>query len=274
MNSLLPSIASLALASSALATLGNTVVGDAYMVSEAGRTYSVLDVYFVSSQADDVVASAYGVSAYKSAWVQQQDRSFAHAGGSSWNPNYTGAAGMAWDSFVTAGMRQQTADAYGENVLALTADPNFTNFNTSNAQRIGVRSNSNGPGWYPGIGAVPASNPYSRVGHYNGQSGPINTAKANAEIVGNGISAGQALDNLFMLARFAIDLTDDVGLQQGDLTMQVRFAITGRNADGSDALGSINAAYRVDQVLQFAVPAPGAVGLVALVGLCGRRRRG
>ena len=164
------------MAASASATItGNAVFGDSYIVNGGGRTYSVLDVYIKSNNANDVVSSVYGIAAHKAEWVQQQSRDFIQANNSSWNPNNT--SGAAWDSFVTAGMRTQQASEYGATPIALTADPGFSNFNTAGAKRIIGPSTGNGPGWYPAAGANPATNPYARVGFYNGQSGAINTAK-------------------------------------------------------------------------------------------------
>ena len=260
------------LAASASATItGNAVSGDSYLVNDGGRTYSVLDVYIKSNNANDVVASVYGVAAYKAEWTQLQGRDFKHTAGTSWNPNSPDAA--SWDSFVTTGMRVQTADEDGATPIALTADPGFSNFNstspTSNNRLRGPTS-GNGPGWFPAAGANPASNPYSRVGYYNGQSGPINTAKASSNIAGNGINAGQSLDNMFMIGRFTIDIT---GAEADLFTMKLKFAMTGVS-NGATVSGSTNANFRVDSTLTFAqVPAPAAAALLGLAGLVTRRRK-
>ncbi|NBX26594.1 MAG: hypothetical protein EBQ99_11215, partial [Planctomycetes bacterium] len=155
---------------------GTRLYGDAYLVTDGAKTYSVLDVYIKASQSTDIVASVYGVAAYKASWVQNQTLAFRHAGGSGWNPNYTDAAGAAWDSFVTAGLRTQSNDGDGGTLTALTADPGFSNFTTANASRITGASTGNGPGWYPAAGATAATNPYCVVGFYNGAA---NLAKTN-----------------------------------------------------------------------------------------------
>jgi hypothetical protein len=256
------------MAASASATItGNAVFGDSYIVNGGGRTYSVLDVYIKSNNANDVVSSVYGIAAHKAEWVQQQSRDFIQANNSSWNPNNT--SGAAWDSFVTAGMRTQQASEYGATPIALTADPGFSNFNTAGAKRIIGPSTGNGPGWYPAAGANPATNPYARVGFYNGQSGAINTAKNTNGA--NGIAAGSSLDNMFMIGRFTIDITDAAASDV--FTMKLKFAMTGVS-NGATVSGSTNANFRVDSVLTFAqVPAPAAAALLGLAGLATRRRK-
>ena len=83
-------------AGSATATVeGTRLYGDAYLVTDGAKTYSVLDVYIKATQATDIVAAVYGVSAYKASWVQNQGLAFRHAGNSSWTPNYTDSAGAA-----------------------------------------------------------------------------------------------------------------------------------------------------------------------------------
>ncbi|MBM4007953.1 MAG: hypothetical protein FJ292_10455 [Planctomycetes bacterium] len=47
----------------------------------------------------------------------------------------------------------------------------------------------------------------------------------------------------------------------------------GAGATYTTITGATNAAYRYNQLLTFAVPAPGAAALVGLAGLVGRRRR-
>jgi hypothetical protein len=255
--------------SSAMATvIGNQVFGDSYLVVDGAKTYSVLDVYVKSNKATDVFSSVYGVASFKASWTQVQSRNFAQATGSSWNPNSVSAA--AWDSFVTSGMRTQQASEYGATPIALTADPGFSNFNTANAVRITGPTTGNGPGWYPAAGANPATNPFSSFGNYNGQSGPINTAKATSAIAGNGITAGQSLDNHFMIGRFSIDIT---GVEASTFTMALKFAMT-VVSDGVTKSGSTDTAFRVDQTLTFAnVPAPAALSVLGVAGLISRRRK-
>jgi hypothetical protein len=254
------------IAASASATVvGNQVFGDAYLVVDGARTLSVLDIYVKSNDATDTFSSVFGVANFKASWTATAD--FVHAGDSTWNPNYVGAAGAAWDSFVTAGMRTQQAGDYGATPIALTADPGFSNFNIANAKKILGPSTGNGPGWYPAAGANPATNPYAAFGYYNGLTTAVNTAK-NTDGA-NGIAAGTALDNMSMIGRFTIDIT---GAETAVNTMSVTFAMAVRS-NGSIASGATNPNFRVDQVLTFAaVPAPGAVALLGLAGLGGRRR--
>jgi hypothetical protein len=227
-----------------------------------------MDVYIKSNNAADIVSSVYGVAAYKASWVQNQGKLFKHAGNSSWNPNYTDAAGAGWDSFVTAGLRTQSNDGYGGTLTALTNDPGFSNMNTANAGKITGASTGNGPGWYPAAGANPATNPYAAVGFYNGAS---NTAKATSTIAGNGVAAGSSLNNMFMIARLAIDTADMTA--PGDYTVAIKLCMTGVS-NGATVTGSTNANFRVNSTLTFAaVPAPGAVALMGLAGLVARRRK-
>ena len=268
-STLLASAIAAGMASSALATItGNALFGDSYLVVDGAKTYSVMDVYIKSNNAADIVSSVYGVSAYKASWVQNQSKAFKQAGGSSWNPSYTDAAGAAWDSFVTAGLRTQSNDGDGGTLTALTADPGFSNFNSANASRITGASTGNGPGWYPAAGATPATNPYCVVGYYNGAS---NLAKATSTIAGNGVAAGSSLNNMFMIARLAIDTADMTA--PGDYTVTIKLAMTGVS-NGATVTGSTNANFRVNTTLTFAaVPAPGAVALMGLAGLVARRRK-
>ena len=274
---LIAASATACVAASAFATVtGNAILGDAYLVVDGAKTYSVLDVYVKSDSATDRFASVYGVSAYKSSWILQQNSGsgaansavvFRHAGNSSWNPNYTGAAGAAWDSFVTTGIRTQTNDGYGTTVIALTADPGFSNMNTANAGKITGASTGNGPGWYPAVGATVGTNPYCEFGFYN--NAVSNVAKTAANIAGNGITAGQSLNNHFMIARLAIDMADMVA--GTTYTFAAKFGMT-VVSDGVTKVGSTDANFRVNQSLTFAVPAPGAVAAIGLAGLIGRRR--
>ncbi|NBX26455.1 MAG: hypothetical protein EBQ99_10500 [Planctomycetes bacterium] len=246
---------------------GTRVYGDAYLVVDGAKTYAVLDVYIRATQATDIVASVYGVSAHKASWVQNQGICFRHAGNSGWNPNYTDAAGASWDSFVTLGLRTQSNDGFGGTLIALTADPGFSNFNSVNPCRITGSSTGNSPGWYSAIGASAATNPYCVVGYYNGAS---NIAKATSTITGNGVAAGSSLDNMFMIARLALDTADMTGTNP--YTVTIKFCMTGVS-NGATVTGSTGANFRVHQALTFAIPGPGSACLGLLAGMT-RRRRG
>ena len=288
---LLSSLSAASIAASASATvIGNQVFGDAYLVRDGATTYSVLDVYVksVNNTQNDRFANVAGIDAYKSAFVQRDGLQFRHAGNSSWRPNFTGGAtagsvampdgityglhNQAWDSFVTSGLRYQSNDGGGATALQLTPTF-FTNFSAANAGTIaGNTSGTNGgAGWYPLAGGTAASNPFCQFSYYNGQTGAVNTAKAATTISGNGITAGQSLDNHFMIGRFTIDVTNWQFINLP--TMSLKFAMV-VVSDGVQKSGAVDANFRVDQTLSFAVPSPAAGAMLALAGVCGRRRRG
>ena len=96
-------------------------------------------------------------------------------------------------------------------------------------------------------------------------------AKATTTIAGNNIAAGGSLDNAWMVGRFVIEVT---GLADNvSKTMTMKFAVAGKNNGVTTVTGATNAAYRYNQTLTFAVPAPGAAALLGLAGLVSRRRR-
>jgi len=259
---------------SAFATISNQLVGDSYIVKvgsgSAAQFFSVLDVYVKCGASTDIVSSTFGVSAYVASTTMNQGVAFNQASGSSWAPTTNDAFGV--DSFVTAGCRNQGSDstlAGGKAAfLNLQGDTNFANYSTAGATTIASVAGSAGAGWYPGIGANTSTNPYARAGYYNGAS---NTAKATTTISGNGIVAGGSLDNLWMVGRFVINATNELDTAVRTVTMQ--FAIAGKNNGVTTVTGATNAAYRYNQTLTFAVPAPGAAALLGLAGLVGRRRR-
>lgn len=259
---------------SAFATISNQLVADSYIVKvgsgSAAQFFSVMDVYVKCGASTDIVSSTFGVSAYVASTTMNQGVAFNQASGSSWAPTTNDAFGV--DSFVTAGCRNQGSDstlAGGKAAfLNLQGDTNFANYSTAGATTIASVAGSAGAGWYPGIGANTSTNPYARAGYYNGAS---NTAKATTTISGNGIVAGGSLDNLWMVGRFVINATNELDTAVRTVTMQ--FAIAGKNNGVTTVTGATNAAYRYNQTLTFAVPAPGAAALLGLAGLVGRRRR-
>jgi len=176
----------------------------------------------------------------------------------------------AWDSFVTSGLRYQSNDGGGTTALQLTPT-SFSNFGTANAGTIGSNTTgtNGGAGWYSLAGSTAGTNPFCQFSYYNGQTGAVNTAKATSSIAGNGITAGQSLDNHYMVARVALDTAD---MEAGKkYTLSCIFAMT-VISDGVTKTGSTDTNFRVNQSLTF-VPAPGAVALVGLAGLMSRRRR-
>jgi hypothetical protein len=268
------SLSAMAISASAFATVTpGTVFGDSYIVKEgAGATakfYSVLDVYIKGNNAADIISSTFGVSAYTSAFTMNQGDAFVQTNGglnSAWQPS---AGQTGWDSFLTTGNRDQASAASTLNLLL------DTNWAAGTGSSINGASGTGGPGWYPGVGASTSTNPYARIGFYNGDTTAINTAKTDRTIAGNGIVAGQSLNNHWMIGRFVIDVTQtDVNTPvEGPKTMTLKFAIAGKQNGSTTFTGSTSTAGRFNYTLSFAVPAPGAAALVGLAGLIGRRRK-
>jgi len=261
----------LALSSTSFATVTpGTLFGDSYIVKEgagaSARFYSVLDVYIKGSNAADIISSTFGVTAYTSAFTMNQGDAFVQTNGganSAWQPS---AGQSGWDSFLTTGNRDQ---ASASTTLSLLLD---TNWGAGNGSAIA--GTAGGPGWYPGVGANTGTNPYARIGFYNGDTTAINTAKATTNIAGNGITAGQSLNNLWMIGRFVIDVTqsDPNTPVAGSKSMTLKFAIAGKQNGTTTFTGATSTAGRFNYTLEFAVPAPGAAALVGLAGLLIRRR--
>lgn len=273
--------ATVVLSASAFATVTpGTLFGDSYIVKEgsgaSAKFYSVMDVYIRCSSSADIISSTFGVTAYQSAYTQNQGKSFMQSGAnqatSSWLP--INDDGKSWDSFVTTGCRVQgsnTSLASGQaGFLGLQLDTNWSGASTG-GQIVGT---AGGAGWYPSIGASTSTNPYAKAGQYTG-TGAVNTAKATTNITGNGITAGQSLTNYWMVGRFTIDVTQtDVNTPvTGPLTLTMKFAIAGKNNGTTTFTGATQAAGRFDYTLTYAVPAPGAAALVGLAGMIVRRRR-
>jgi hypothetical protein len=280
-NTSLSFVSALALSASAFATVTpGTLFGDSYIVKDgsgaSAKFYSVMDVYIRCSSSADIISSTFGVTAYQSAYTQNQGKSFMQSANqavaASWLP--VNDDGKGWDSYVTTGCRVQgsnTSLASGQaGFLGMQLDTNWAS--TSNGGRID--GTAGGAGWYPSIGASTSTNPYAKAGQYTG-TGPVNTAKATSTIAGNGITAGQSLTNYWMVGRVTIDVTqtDPNTPVTGPLTLTMKFAIAGKNNGVTTVTGATNAAYRYNQTLTFAVPAPGAAALLGLAGLVGRRRR-
>ena len=270
--------------SNALATVTPaTVFGDSYIVMDGSgpeaRIYSVLDVYIKCGNANDLISSTFGVSAYVSSYTQNQGKAFVQTNGtaaSSWLP--TNDDGKGWDSYVTTGARVQGSDstlAGGKaGFLGLQLDTNWAA--ASNGSQI--VGQAGGAGWYPSVGASTSSNPYCRGGYNGGTSataGYWNTAKATTNISGNGITAGQSLSNYWMIGRFVVDVTqsDTDTPVAGPLTMSLKFAIAGKQNGTTTFTGATSAAGRFNYTLNFAVPAPGAAALIGAAGILTARRR-
>ena len=269
------------LSASAFATVTpGTLFGDSYIVKDgsgaSAKFYSVMDVYIKCSSSADIISSTFGVTAYQSAYTQNQGKAFMQSANqavaASWLP--VNDDGKGWDSYVTTGCRVQgssTSLASGQaGFLGLQLDTNWAS--SSNGGRID--GTAGGAGWYPSIGASTSTNPYAKAGQYSG-TGAVNTAKATTTIAGNGITAGQSLTNYWMVGRFTIDVTqaDPNTPVTGPLTLSMKFAIAGKNNGTTTFTGATQAAGRFDYTLTYAVPAPGAAALVGLAGMISRRRR-
>jgi hypothetical protein len=150
------------------------------------------------------------------------------------------AASNAWDSFVTIGARTQDYTA-----SAITADPYFLNANTVGASTVAGGSNS--ASVYQGAGWLTAA--------------PLNTADL----------AGTYADKRIMLGRFSVETTNM--LTTDVLTIQFKGNVT-MKVNGTTAGGGTTSQPFFDQTFTYGfVPAPGAIALLGLAGLMGRRRR-
>jgi len=272
-------------AASAFATVTpGTLYGDSYIVKEgagaSAKFYSVMDVYIGGNNTSDIGSSTFGVTLYKSSYVMNQGDAWQHnnisTGQDAWKP--VNANDNGWDSFVTTGGRSQniTSGTYNGETRALDLSNSMaldTNWaGTSNSGHIdGVNG---GAGWYPGIGANPATtgvgNFYAYFGYYNNKTDGSNTAKAAGTIAGNGITAGQNLNNKWMIGRFTIEVT---GLAANTVkTMTIQTAIAGKQNGSTLFTGSTQTAGRFLYTLTYAVPSPGAIALIGMAGLIARRR--
>ena len=245
-----------ALAVSAVAASGahaamTGVTATNYQVVDGARRYSVMDVYVDCTGAYDKLVNFYGTTTSDSlvrtslngnfntgsSLVAGNGAAFAQAAGTSWMPSI-GAAGNAWDSFVTIGARTQDAGA------GVAADNYFTNASSAGADTVAGGSYQGayeGAGWYT-----------------NAPSG-------------NHVYAGTYADLRIMLGRFSVETTnlsatDVLTLQfKGNVTMRVNGLTAGA---GTVIQPSFNETFTYGFV-----PAPGAVALLALAGLVGSRRR-
>lgn len=227
-----------------------TLFGDSYIVRDGvgadARVYSVLDVYIKGSSAADIISSVFGVSAFVSSFSMNSADCFVHSnqGSDCWKP----VCGQpAWDSFLTTGCRDQCA---ASTALILQLDSNWQQPSNPSCCAIVSAPGSGGAGWYPAVGASTSTNPYARIGHYNGSTTGINTAKTCSNIPENGITVGQSLNNHWMIGRFAIDVTHGV---TGPRTMTLKFAIAGKQNGTTTFTGATSTAGRFNDTLSFAL---------------------
>ncbi|MFM7807196.1 MAG: hypothetical protein ACKPEA_04600 [Planctomycetota bacterium] len=230
---------------------------------------------------------------------------FVQAGNSSWNPTYGGTE--AWDSFIASGNRKQNAKAtnragtlidYKSSTWGTSTTFGGGQMNTANSNFI---ENGGGSGWLNTLGSNPylsgtaaimSENPFARVSLYNStwnstyadldrtgvltsKGGMYNgAASAGAALSATATSgAGSSLDFMWMVGRFAVDVTSEAS----PITMQVQFNMVGRNGTANETgtifTGASTASYKVSQFFQFeAVPTPGAIAILSVAGLIGRRR--
>ena len=224
-----------------------------YSVTDGARRYSVMDVYVDCTGAYDKLVNFYGTTSSTSMVVTSingaayngpsivagNGAGFAQAAGTSWMPA-AGAAGNAWDSFVTIGARTQDAATAG-----IAADNYFTNATTVGADTVDggstLQGNYAGAGWYTNLPT------------------------------GSHVYAGTYADKRIMLGRFSVETTN---LSTTDvLTLQFKGNVTMR-VDGLTAGAGTVIQPSFNQTFTYGfVPAPGAVALLALAGLVGSRRR-
>jgi hypothetical protein len=234
---------------------------------------------------------------------------FVQAGsaGNGWLP--TDNAAQSWDSFIAAGNRAQGSKARVTNRAGTLIDhgvagnwtgaSSFTQMTVAGSNFIDQGTAS---GWYSSKGggayssAAASENPFARISLYNsnwnatysdlyrgadvlftkGQMQTGRTTAAGAAVLAG--AAGASLDFHWMIGRFAIDITDRVGQT---ITMQAQFNMVGKNGSGTNnetgttfsGAVSSTAAYKVSNHFTFAVPTPATGALLALAGLCVRRRR-
>lgn len=225
-----------------------------YEVVDGARRFSVIDVFVSCSGAYDKLVNFYGTSSSTSLvrtginGIQNGGSSlnptnaagFAQSSATGWMPS-ADAKGVAWDSFVTIGERDQEAAS-----VLVTGDSYFVNRNTIGAETIAGGSNAQGAfagaGWYT-------------------------TAPT-----GNHVYAGSYGDLRIMLGRFAVETT---GLSATDvLTLQFKGNVSMKvNGTSAGAGTTVQPSFNETFTYGF-VPAPGALGLLALAGACGSRRRG
>jgi len=226
---------------------------------------------------------------------------FVQSGGSGWLP--TNNDGKAWDSFIALGNRGQGAAAKVTNrggrvvdAADMTAASGFSQMRVAGSNFIDSGTTS---GWYSGAfggngygTAGTSENPFARLNTYNPDQASLypdlvrtglQTSKgalqsgattAGAATIGSG-AAGTSLDYCWMIGRFAIDVTGKSASEV--ITMNAQFNMVGKNGtaaeSGTPFSGAITAAYKVSNFFAFAVPAPGAIGVIWPLLLAARRRR-
>ena len=229
------------------------ITGTNYQVVDGSHQYSVMDIYADFNGNFDKLVNYYGVTSHTgfvrtslngvlnsgNSLVPTNGAAFAQSSGTGWMPSAS-AASNGWDSFVTIGARAQDYTA-----SAITADPNFSNGNTVGASTVVGGNNSTG--LYQGAGWYTAA--------------PLDTHDL----------AGTYLDKRIMLGRFSVETTNM--LTTDVLTIQFKGNVT-MKVNGTSAGSGTTSQPFFDQTFTYGfVPAPGAIALLGLAGLMGRRRR-
>ena len=208
-------------------------VGWTAVVHDTGSQYQ-MDVFAGFSSQTDKLLNVFNmnISVNGSAFIQQ-----AGAATNKWRPNVGVSAMGDADSFVTMG----GFDDGGTYICGdtTTADPNFTNYATSNATTIPANA-----GWF-------CSDP----------TNPQVVATAIAPFAVGGYSALGSADATFgvWIAHFTVN--KPAGLVDATLSIAGSAAF---NTGGS---------LSDQRTIQFAIPAPGALALLGVAGLASRRRR-
>ena len=159
-----------------------------------------------------------------------------------WNPDFDNTDGLV-DSFVTIGGRTQDVAGNPDTGNQLSKDPSFSNFSSSTSGfgtlRTGTTTTTNaGPGWY----AADPNNVMNKAGTY--------------------------ADLKIMLGHFVVDVTSYIGTSN---TLTLRFngnitiKVNGTTQQQPNFANSFN--------FLPSIPAPGAVALIGLAGVCARRRK-
>ncbi|MCE9619264.1 MAG: hypothetical protein K8R92_05095 [Planctomycetes bacterium] len=233
------------------------ITGTNYLVVDGGNRYSVMDVYADFTGAFDKCVNLFGQTGTNAfcrttrngvqnagdAATATNGAAWVHSDGSGWMPS-NAANANAWDSFVSMGARSQSAAITNQ---AIGGDVYFANAGTAGASTI-----------QGGYNATPA---------YVGAGWQTNLPNDPADL------AGSYADKRLLLGRFTVNVTgytnaDTLSMQiKGKLTLKVNGTIAGGGTTSQPAFNT-NLVYNT-----FVVPAPGALALVGLAGLVGRRRQ-
>jgi len=259
--------ASLAVSAGANAAILGYSGAQSYMtkvVSGVTRTYSAIDVFVDCSNAADYIVNYYGVTTGtppKVAFVGTVLNGVANSSTATntsntngvlfnqgtttnkgWNPDFDNTDGL-FDSFATIGGRTQDVAGNPDTGNQLAKDPSFANFSSSTSGfgtlRTGTTATTNaGPGWY----AADPNNVMNKAGTY--------------------------ADLKIMLGHFVVDVTNYINTSN---TLTLRFngnitiKVNGTTQQQPNFANSFN--------FLPPIPAPGAVALIGLAGVCARRRK-